>query len=70
MLVVISDDHGAILFRIEKPEHYKGYNDPVTVYRAMFEWNNLNVEVRNAKTKTHLLGADGRTTMPSLFTQK
>ena len=46
-------NHGAILFRIEKPEHYKGYNDPV--YRAMFEWNNLNVEVRNAETKPHLL---------------
>ena len=46
-------NHGAILFKVGKPACFKGYQDPV--YRAMSEWNNLNVEIRNAETKSRFL---------------
>ena len=47
-------NHEAILFRVEKPEYYKCYQNPV--FRAMSEWNNLNVEIRNAETKSQFIG--------------
>ena len=43
-------NHGATLFTVIKPNHYKCYHDPM--FRAMSEWNDLNVETRNAMTKS------------------
>ena len=46
-------NHGAVLFRIDKLNFYKCYQDPV--YRAMSEWNNLSVEIRNSVSKSSFL---------------
>ena len=42
-------NHGAILIRIEQPDYFKCYQDPV--YRGMSNWNNLDIETRNAESK-------------------
>ena len=46
-------NHQAVLFRIDTIDFYKCHQDPV--YRAMSEWNNLNVDIRNAETKTRFI---------------
>ena len=50
---ICTRNHGAILFKIKKPECFKSYHD--RIYRAMSEWNNLDVETRNAENKSWFL---------------
>ena len=45
--------HEAKMFMLQKFDHYKCTQDPY--YRAMSEWNNLNVEARNSLTKQQFL---------------
>ena len=46
-------NHEAILFKVKKPDHYKCYQDPM--FRAMSEWNGLDVETRNIVTKSQFI---------------
>ena len=47
--------HVGKLFLIPKSEHYSYVQNPI--YRAMCEWNQLPVEVRNSKSKTTFLSS-------------